>query len=103
MRTGETVVIKDDQSTLLWGKEKLTKFLESRDGKVRGAELVVFQPKTKKTCMINRRIQHLIPLEVSDNFREENDFKNESAKEDGRRPRRVAAQNLIRHLQNHWW
>ena len=33
--------------------------------------------------MINRSIQHLVPLEVSDNFEEENNFqiKNESAKE----------------------
>ena len=36
--------------------------------KFRGAEFVVFQPKTKKTCMINRPIQHLVLLEVSDNF-----------------------------------
>ena len=48
-------------------------------------------------------MQHLIPSEVSDNFQEENNFENESAKEDDKRPRRVAAQNadLIRHLQNH--
>ena len=55
--------------------------------------------------MINRPIQHLVPLEVSDNIEEENDFqsKNGSAQEDGRRRRRIAAQNadLIRNLQNH--
>ena len=105
LRIGEIVIIKDDKSRLLWRKGKINRFLESRDGKVRGAELVVFQPKTKKTCMINRPIQHLVPLEVSDNFEEENDFqiKNGSAKEDDRRPRRIAAQNtnLIRNLQNH--
>ena len=54
--------------------------------------------------MINRPIQHLVPLEVSDNFEEENDFqiKNGSAKEDDRRPRRIVAQNaeLIINLQN---
>ena len=55
--------------------------------------------------MINRSIQHLVPLEVSDNFEEENNFqiKNESAKEDDKRLSRIAAQNadLIRNLQNH--
>ena len=55
--------------------------------------------------MINRLIQHLVPLEVSDNFEKENNFqiKNGSAKEDDRRQRRIAAQNadLIRNLQNH--
>ena len=55
--------------------------------------------------MINRPIQHLVPVDVSDNFEEEDDFqiKNGSAKEDDRRLRRMAAQNaeLIRNLQNH--
>ena len=105
MRIGEIVIIKNDKPRLLRCKGKINIFLESRDGKVFGAELVVFQPKTKKTCMINRPIQHLVPLEVSDNIEEENDFqsKNGSAQEDGRRPRRIAAQNadLIRNLQNH--
>ena len=104
-RIGKIVIIKDDKPRLLWRKGKINRFLESRDGKVRGAELVVFQPKTKKTCMINRPIQHLVPLEVSDNFEEENDFqmKNGSPKEDDRRPRRIAAENadLIRNLKNH--
>ena len=55
--------------------------------------------------MIKRPIQHLLPLEVSDNIEEENDFesKNRSAIEDDRRPRRIAAQkaDLIRNFQNH--
>ena len=57
-----------------------------RYGKLHSADLVIFQTKAKKSCMINRQIQHLISLEVSDNFREENDFQseNESAKDDGR-------------------
>ena len=50
-------------------------------------------------------IQHIVALEVSDNFEEENDFKikNGSAKKDGRRPRRIVAQNanFIRNFQNH--
>ena len=55
--------------------------------------------------MINRPMQHLVPLEVSDNIEEENGFqsKNGQAKEDDRRPRRIAVQNadLIRNLLNH--
>ena len=105
MRIWEVLIIKDDKTRLLSRKEKVSRFLESRDGKVRGAELVVFQLKTKKTCLINIPIQHIVALEVSDNFEEENDFKikNGSAKKDGRRPRRIVAQNanLIRNFQNH--
>ena len=106
LRIGEIDIIKDDKPRLLWRKGKINRFLESRDGEVRGAELVVFQPKVKKTCMIKRPIQYLVPLEVSDNFEEENDFqiKNGSAKEDDRQLRRTAAQNADfakPNLQNH--
>ena len=45
--------------------------------------------------MINRPRQHLISLEVSDNYQEKNDYEkeNESAEEDNRRPRRVTVLN----------
>ena len=45
--------------------------------------------------MINKQIQHLILLEASDNYEEENDFENENelAKED-RSWRRIATQNI---------
>ena len=49
---------------MLWRKGKVTKFLDSRDNKIRGVELLVYQEKTRKTCTINRPIQHLVPLEV---------------------------------------
>ena len=89
LRIGEIVIIKDDKSRLIF---------KSSDGEVCGAELIVFQPKTKKTCVRNRTIPHLIPSEVSDNFEEEKE--NELAKEDVRHPRRVAVQNadLMKHL-----
>ena len=38
LRIGEIVIIKDDKSRLLWCKGKINRFLESRDGKVRGAQ-----------------------------------------------------------------
>ena len=62
-----------------------------------GAELVIFQPKANKSCMINRQIQDLITLEVSKNFRQENDFEseNEAAKDDGRHPRRIAVNGIF--------
>ena len=41
------------------------KFLESRDNKIHGLELLVYQAKTRRTCTINRPIQHLVPLEVA--------------------------------------
>ena len=77
LRIGEIVIIKNDTPRLLWRKGKINRSLESRDRKVRGTGLLAFQPKTKKTCMINRPTRHLIPLEISDNSEEENDFESE--------------------------
>ena len=50
---------------MLWRKGKVTNFLDSRDNKIRGGELLVYQEKTRRTCTINRPIQHLVPLEVA--------------------------------------
>ena len=86
---GEIVIIKDDKSEL-WRKGKINRFLESRDGEVRVADLIVFHPKTKN-CMINRAIQHLISLEVSDNFEEENDFESKT----GDRQKKMAGVRAI--------
>lgn len=46
--------------------------------------------------MIKKQIQHLILLEVSENYEEENDFENENelAKEEDRSWRRIATQNM---------
>ena len=50
---------------MLWQKGKVTKFLDSRDTKIGGVELLVYQEKTRRTITINRPIQHLVPLEVT--------------------------------------
>ena len=61
---GDAVLVKDEnKSRLLWRKGKVTKFLDSRDNKIRSVKLLVYQEKTRKTCKINRPIQHLVPLE----------------------------------------
>ena len=102
LKNGDVVLIKDEnKSRLLWRKGKVTKFLDSRDNKIRGVELLVYQEKTRKTCTINRPIQHLVPLEVENVDRaildEEHD---EPAGET--RLRRQAAKNadVIRKLQD---
>ena len=64
LKIGDVVLIKDEnKSRLLWRKGKVTKFLDSRDNKIRGVELLVYQEKTRRTCTINRPIQHLVPVE----------------------------------------
>ena len=86
---------------MLWRKGKVKKFLDSRDNKIRGVELLVYQEKTRRICTINRPIQDLVPLEVENVNRtildEEHD---EPAGET--RPRRQATKNtdVIRKLQD---
>ena len=95
LKIGDVVLIKDENKwRLLWRKGEVTKFLDSRDNKIRGVELLVCQKKARRTCTINRAIQHLVPLEVANVNRtildEEDD---EPAGET--RPRRQAAKTPI--------
>ena len=46
LRIGEIAIIKDDKSELR-RKGKINRFLKSRDGEVRVADLIVFHPKTE--------------------------------------------------------
>ena len=102
LKIGDVVLMKDEnKSRLLWRKGKVTKCLDSRDNKIRGAELLVHQEETRRTYTINRPIQHLEPLEVANMNRtilhEEHD---EPAGE--MRPRRQATENadIIKKLQD---
>ena len=86
---------------MLWRKGKVTKFLDSRDNKIRGVELLVYQEKTRKTCTINRPIQHLVPLEVENGDRAILDKEHDEPAGETRL-RRQAAKNadVIRKLQD---
>ena len=66
-----TANFKDPKSKLLWREGKVSIILESLDGNFRGEESVAFQPKERKTFAKNKTIQHLIPLEVLNNYEEE--------------------------------
>ena len=83
----EIVIIKDDKSEL-WRKGKINRFLESRDGEVRVADLIVFHPKTKN--LYDKQSNTTFNI-----FRGFRQFRGgkwfwkqnwRSAKEDGRRP-----------------
>ena len=102
LKIGDVVLIKEEnKSRLLCRKGKVMKFLDSRDNKICDVELLVYQEKTRRTCTINRPIQHLVPLEVVNINRTALDEEhNEPAGE--MRPRRQAVKNadIIRKLQD---
>ena len=102
LKIGDVLLIKDEnKSRLLCRKGKVTKFSDSRDNKIHGVELLVDQEKTRRTCTINRPIQHLVPLEVTNINRTTLDEEHDEPA--GKmRPRRQAAKNadIIRKLQD---
>ena len=102
LKIGDVLLIKDEnKSRLLWRKGKVTKFLDSRDNKIRGVELLVYQEKTRRTCTINRPIQQLVPLEDANINRTTLDEEHDEPPGE-MRLRRQAAQNadIIRKLQD---
>ena len=102
LKIGDVVLIKDEnKSRLLWRKGKVTKFLDSRDNKIRGVELLVYQEKTRRTCTINRPIQYLVPLEAANIHRTTLDEEQDEPA-GVMRPRRQAAKiaYIIRKLQD---
>ena len=63
---GDIVLVKDEKkSRLNWRKGKIQDFIYGNDKLVRGVKLLVFQKTINKTTSINRPLQYIVPLEVS--------------------------------------
>ena len=110
------LIQEENRPRVKWRKGKISKLLNSKDGLVRGVELVVNKGMSNKTFTIRRPVQHLIPLEMSRDCKNEvfielNESQEEPAEEldhcndtdrdfEKRRSRRTAAINteLIRRL-----
>ena len=48
-----------------WRKGKIIEVIRGNDGKVRGVKLNVYQTKLKKTVVINRPRQLIVPFEIA--------------------------------------
>ena len=59
------LIQEENRPRVKWRKGKISKLLNSKDGLVRGVELVVNKGLSNKTITIRRPMQHLIPLEMS--------------------------------------
>ena len=110
------LIQEENRPRVKWRKGKISKLLNSKDGLVRGVELVVNKGMSNKTITIRRPVQHLIPLEMSRDCKNEvfielNESQEEPAEEldhcndtnrnfEKRRSRRTAAVNagLMRRL-----
>ena len=110
------LIQEENRPRVKWRKGKISKLINSKDGLVRGVELVVNKGMSNKTITIRRPVQHLIPLEMSRDCKnevsiEQNESQEEPAEEldhgndtdrdfEKRRSRRAAAINadLMRRL-----
>ena len=110
------LIQEENRPRVKWRKGKISKLINSKDGLVRGVELVVNKGMSNKTITIRRPVQHVIPLQMSRDCKnevsiEQNQSQEEPVEElnhgndmdrdcDKRRSRRTVAVNadLIRRL-----
>ena len=59
------LIQEENRPRVKWRKGKISKLPNSKDGLVRGVELVVNKGMSNKTINIRRPVQHLTPLEMS--------------------------------------
>ena len=65
------LIQEENRPRVKWRKGKISKLINSKDGLVRGIELVVNKGMSNKTITIRRPVQHLIPQEMSRDCRNE--------------------------------
>ena len=62
----DVVLIKEKSiPRMKWRKGKIIELIRGNDGKVRGVKLNVYQTKLKKTLVINRPVQLIVPFEIA--------------------------------------
>ena len=67
VKAGDIVILKNEKtSRIYWKLAKVENLLRSKDEVIRSAEVRVLSNDNKKTVVLRRPIQHLIPLEVQD-------------------------------------
>ena len=89
------MVLKNDGTArCLWKIAKVTKLIESKDGKIRAAEIQVLGSNEKRgTAIILRRPLHLlIPMEISTKEFENKENKQSSSAKPGLNPNEVEFQ-----------
>ena len=63
---GDVVLIKEESiPKMKWSKGKTIELIRGNDGRVRGFKLNVYQTKLKKTVVINRPLQLIVPFEIA--------------------------------------
>ena len=74
LKINDVVLIQDDKITPgnNWRRGKVEELIVSRDSKIRGAVLPVYNKKKDSTFLLKRPVQKLIPLEIMKCVKEDN-------------------------------
>ena len=74
MKIYDVVLIQDDKITPRhnWRREKVEELIVSRDSKIRGAVLRVYNKKKDSTFLLKTPVQKLIPFEIMNCVKEDN-------------------------------
>ena len=89
-------MIKEEKiSRLKWQKGKIASLIKSKDGLVRGVELVIYQNQRNKVNNVKRSVQLVVPMEITNTDDDITNAKevNEPAKDEKRRSQRKAVKN----------
>ena len=63
---GDVVLIKKESiPRMKWRKGKIIELIRGNNGKIIGVKLNVYQTKLKRTVVINRPLQLIVPLEIA--------------------------------------
>ena len=95
VKVGDLVVLKNNGTARCpWKIAKVTKLIESKDGKIRAAEIQVLCSNEKRGTIILRRPLHLlIPIEISAKEFEKKERKQSSSAKPGLNPKAVEFQH----------
>ena len=96
IKIGDVVLIKEKKiSCLKWHKGKIASLIRVKDGLVHGVELKIYQKQRNKVNKTKRRVQLIVPTEITntDDDITNNKDVNEPAKGEKRRSQREAARN----------
>ena len=67
----DVVLLKEDSKPRLsWRKGKIEAFIVGKGNVTRGVKILVYQNKFQKTVTLKRPLQLIVPLEVTNNLRE---------------------------------
>ena len=86
LSVNDVVLIQEQhRPKVKWRKGKISKLIDSKDGSVQGVELVIYKGMSNKIITIRWPVQHLIPLEMRKDCKNEVSIELKESQEEPRK------------------